>query len=74
MSMLDLALPGVPVALPSCRSCLALSGRRSSGAFTEPENQTDDALTTHWSKHPDHLVAVRCDGLFIIDCDDEQAG
>lgn len=30
-------------------------------------------MRDHWIKHPDHLVAVRADGLFIIDCDDEQA-
>lgn len=41
------------------------------GDFTE--NQTDERVRDHWIKHPDHLVAVRADGLFIIDCDDEQA-
>ena len=41
------------------------------GEFTT--DQTDERIMAHWSRHPDHLVAVRCDGLFVIDCDDEQS-
>ncbi|MGL4753495.1 MAG: phage/plasmid primase, P4 family [Aeromonadaceae bacterium] len=33
------------------------------------EGQTDERVAEHWAKHPDHLVAIVTDGLFIIDCD-----
>ncbi len=41
------------------------------GEFTD--NQTDDRIVAHWTKHPDHLVAVVTYGLFIIDCDNPAA-
>ena len=37
------------------------------------ENQTDADVAAYWGKHPDHLVAIVTDGLFIIDCDTQLA-
>lgn len=34
------------------------------------DGQTDELVSQHWGRHPEHLVAIATDGVVIVDCDD----